>query len=275
MGIGPVIPWRKSSYYQIIKWLIFPSIVALIIFIVLLLIGDKKIIAMASFSMVGFVFISIVQQWYKGSYSRYKNGEKWYLSFFKMINGNKPRHGGYIVHISMLCLALGIIGTNFYQIKSDVALKINESVVIDDYRIQYDEKINDDRSDRLAQWANMTVYKIDSKNYSEKINEAKNKGTDSFILKKEELAKNEQIIGKLKPWHGFYINFNMASVRSGIKSSIYEDLYVIPRDFLDDGRVSLSISINPLAIWLWISGPIFILGTMIALWPNKKLEEGK
>ncbi|MQG09767.1 MAG: heme lyase CcmF/NrfE family subunit [SAR202 cluster bacterium] len=275
MGIGPVIPWRKSSYYQIIKWLIFPSIVALIIFIVLLLIGDKKIIAMASFSMVGFVFISIVQQWYKGSYSRYKNGEKWYLSFFKMINGNKPRHGGYIVHISMLCLALGIIGTNFYQIKSDVALKINESVVIDDYRIQYDEKINDDRSDRLAQWANMTVYKIDSKNYSEKINEAKSKGTDSFILRKEELAKNEQIIGKLKPWHGFYINFNMASVRSGIKSSIYEDLYVIPRDFLDDGRVSLSISINPLAIWLWISGPIFILGTMIALWPNKKLEEGK
>ena len=56
MGIGPVIPWRKSSYYQIIKWLIFPSIVALIIFIGLLLIGDKKIVAMASFSMVGFFY---------------------------------------------------------------------------------------------------------------------------------------------------------------------------------------------------------------------------
>jgi len=191
-----------------------------------------------------------------------------------MINGNRPRHGGYIVHISMLCLALGIIGTNFYQIKSDVALRINESVIIDDYRIQYNEKINDDRSDRLAQWANMTVYKIDKENYSKKINESENNGNDSFILGHEEVVDNEKLLGKIQPWHGFYTNFNMASVRSGIKSSIYEDLYVIPRDFLEDERVSLSISINPLAVWLWISGPIFILGTMIALWPNKKLEVG-
>ena len=163
----------------------------------------------------------------------------------------------------------------FYQIKSDVALKINESVVIDDYRIEYNEKINDDRSDRLAQWANMTVYKINKENYSKEINETKNNGNDSFILGAEEAIHNEKVLGKLQPWHGFYTNFNMASVRSGIKSSIYEDLYVIPRDFLEDERVSLSISINPLAVWLWISGPIFILGTMIALWPNKKLEGGK
>ena len=120
----------------------------------------------------------------------------------------------------------------------------------------------------------MTVYKIDKENYSKKINESENNGNDSFILGHEEVVDNEKLLGKIQPWHGFYTNFNMASVRSGIKSSIYEDLYVIPRDFLEDERVSLSISINPLAVWLWISGPIFILGTMIALWPNKKLEVG-
>ena len=60
----------------------------------------------------------------------------------------------------------------------------------------------------------------------------------------------------------------MASVRSGIRSTIVEDLYVIPRDFLPDGRVSLAVSINPLAWWLWAAGPIFILGTMVALWPQ-------
>ena len=65
------------------------------------------------------------------------------------------------------------------------------------------------------------------------------------------------------------------SVRSGIRSTPFEDLYVIPRDFLDDGRVSLGISINPLAMWLWIAGPIFLLGTVIALWPQPAVERSR
>ncbi|MDA0677232.1 MAG: hypothetical protein O2788_04420, partial [Chloroflexi bacterium] len=36
--------------------------------------------------------------------------------------------------------------------------------------------------------------------------------------------------------------------------------------------VALRMSINPLAMWLWISGPIFLLGTVIALWPAPALE---
>ena len=64
----------------------------------------------------------------------------------------------------------------------------------------------------------------------------------------------------------------MASVRSGIRSTVVEDLYVIPRDFLADGRVSLAVSINPLAWWLWASGPFFIIGAMVALWPQAAVE---
>ena len=64
----------------------------------------------------------------------------------------------------------------------------------------------------------------------------------------------------------------MASVRSGIRYTVVEDIYVIPRDFLADGRISLAVSINPLAWWLWASGPFFIIGTMIALWPRASIE---
>ena len=61
--------------------------------------------------------------------------------------------------------------------------------------------------------------------------------------------------------------FISETVRSGILSTPIEDLYVIPRDFLEDGRIGLAVSINPLASWLWISGPFFIFGTIFALWP--------
>ena len=61
-------------------------------------------------------------------------------------------------------------------------------------------------------------------------------------------------------------------MRAGIRSTPVEDLYVIPSDFLDDGRVLLRVSINPLAWWLWVAGPVFILGTAVALWPAPALE---
>ncbi len=51
-----------------------------------------------------------------------------------------------------------------------------------------------------------------------------------------------------------------------------EDLYIVPSEFLEDGRVVLRISINPAAWWLWVSGPIFVLGTVIALWPSPAHE---
>ncbi len=118
----------------------------------------------------------------------------------------------------------------------------------------------------------MSVYRIDTNDYSTEIAVARDEGLSGFTLENSEVRPNDELIAQIQPWHGFYPDFNMASVRSGIRSTIVEDLYVIPRDFLADGRISLAVSINPLAWWLWASGPFFILGTMVALWPQSSVE---
>ena len=169
-------------------------------------------------------------------------------------------------------LGLGIIGTNFYQQRTDGALALGESLVIDNYRIEYVGNGNSTRPDRIAQWADMSIYRIDTADYETEISVARAQGSDGFTLHDSTRRPNDRLIGQIQPWHGFYSDFNMASVRSGIRSTIIEDLYVIPRDFLSDGRISLAVSINPLAWWLWASGPFFILGTMVALWPQPAVE---
>ena len=169
-------------------------------------------------------------------------------------------------------LGLGIIGTNFYQQRADGALSIGESLVIDNYRIEYVDNGDESRPDRIAQWAEMSVYRIDINDYSTEIAAAHDEGLSGFTLENSEVRPNDELIAQIQPWHGFYLDFNMASIRSGIRSTIVEDLYVIPRDFLADGRISLAVSINPLAWWLWASGPFFILGTMVALWPQSTVE---
>ena len=268
MGVGPLLPWRKASSRSLKQWFIWPTAVGILTILVLLGLGVNRPVAIFSFGVIAFVALAILEEWARGTVARHRIGENWVKAWWKLVNGNRPRHGGYIVHISILMLGLGIIGTNFYQQRTDGALEIGQSLVIDNYRIEYVDNGNSSRPDRIAKWAEISVYNIDVNNYVSEKAAAKAQGSTGFTLDDSTLRPGDRLISQIEPWHGFYLDFNMASVRSGIRSTIVEDLYVIPRDFLPDGRVSLAVSINPLAWWLWAAGPIFIIGTMVALWPQ-------
>jgi cytochrome c-type biogenesis protein CcmF len=268
MGVGPLLPWRKASSRSLKQWFIWPTAVGILTILVLLGLGVKRPVAIFSFGVIAFVALAILEEWARGTVARHRIGENWVTAWWKLVNGNRPRHGGYIVHISILMLGLGIIGTNFYQQRTDGALEIGQSLVIDNYRLEYVDNGNSTRPDRIAKWAEISVYNIDVNNYVSEKAVAKTQGSTGFTLDDSTLRPGDRLISQIEPWHGFYLDFNMASVRSGIRSTIVEDLYVIPRDFLPDGRVSLAVSINPLAWWLWAAGPIFIIGTMVALWPQ-------
>ena len=272
MGIGPLLPWRKASARSLKQWLVWPALVGLLTLVVLVVLGVQRPVAILAFGVVAFVAAAISEEWWRGTAARHRSGDNWVIAWWRLVNGNRPRHGGYIVHLSILMLGLGIIGTNFYQQRTDGALALGESLVIDNYRIEYVDNGDSSRPDRIAQWAEITVYRIDEDDYVVEIDAARAEGSSGFTLADSTPRPSDKYLGQIEPWHGFYIDFNMASVRSGIRSTVVEDLYVIPRDFLADGRVSLAVSINPLAWWLWASGPFFIIGTMIALWPQASVE---
>ena len=272
MGIGPLLPWRKASARSLKQWFVWPVLAGVVTVGVLLAVGVQRPIAIIAFGVVAFVTTSISEEWWRGTAARHRSGDNWALAWWRLVNGNRPRHGGYVVHLSILMLGLGIIGTNFYQQRTDGAIELGESLVIDNYRIEYVDSGDSSRADRIAQWAEMTVYRIDKDDYAVEIDAARAEGASGFTLADSTARLNDKHLGQIEPWHGFYPDFNMASVRSGIRSTVVEDIYVIPRDFLADGRISLAVSINPLAWWLWASGPFFIIGTMIALWPQASIE---
>ena len=272
MGIGPLLPWRRTSARSLKRWLIPPCIAALAVVAIFMLSGTTEFWAVIGFAAVSFAAVAVLEEWWLGALSRVRNlDESVPVAWWRLINGNRPRHGGYIVHIAVLSVAIGVIGTQFFDQRYDAAIMPGESIVIDNYRIQFLERRVDDRPDRVAQWADINVYSINPDDYTAERNNAAIEGRSGFVVNTD--ARNgDRLIGKLAPSYEQHRNFELISVRSGIMTSPLEDLYVIPRDFLQDGRVSLAVSINPLAVWLWIAGPIFILGTMVALWPYPKLE---
>ncbi len=271
MGVGPLLPWRRTSGKSLRRWLLWPLGMAAITAGGLLLSGVRGPVAIGAFAVAAFVFGGIVEEWWRGTVARVKAGDVPLVAWWKLINGNRPRHGGYIVHLAIVAFAVGVIGTQFFDQRTEAALRVGESVVLDNYRVEYVKHNTETRPDRFGQWAEMRLYRIDPSEYSSETAQARLDGKNGFITSGVS-REGDRLIGELRPWHGFYPSFNEVSVRSGIRSTLVEDLYVIPRDFLQDGRISLAVSINPLAMWLWISGPIFLMGTMLVLWPHPVLE---
>ncbi len=61
----------------------------------------------------------------------------------------------------------------------------------------------------------------------------------------------------------------MASTRAAIRSTPVEDFYVVPSENLADGSVGFRILVNPMIWWIWVAGPVMVLGTVVALWPQR------
>ncbi len=272
MGIGPLLPWRRTTTRSLKRWLLAPVAAAVSVAIGLVAAGITEFWAITAFAAVAFAGSAVLEEWWFGARARMANlSESLPIAWWRLVNGNRPRHGGYIVHLAILSLAIGVIGTQFFDQRFDAAMHPGESLVVDNYRLELREKFAHDRPDRFAQWAAIDVYKIDPDQYLLEREQAASEGRSGFTVLTQ-ARPGDRLVGYIEPRHEFFRSHSQVSVRAGIRTTPLEDLYVTPRDFLKDGRVSFAVSINPLALWLWIAGPIFVLGTMVALWPHPALE---
>jgi cytochrome c-type biogenesis protein CcmF len=242
MGIGPVMAWRRSAVRSLWRWLVVPGAVAVVAAAGMVAAGMREPLAIVAFSVLAFVVLVVLEEWFRSTRARAGSRINWATAWLRVVAGNRPRHGGYIVHLAIVTLAFGVVGTQFFDQRADLVLRRGESGTVGAYRLEYASLETETRSDRTAQLAHIEVYR----------------GNDRVTT--------------LRAWHAYYPDFRQASVRAGIRSTPVEDLYVVPTDFLEDGRLVLRASVNPLAMWLWIAGPIFVIGTVVAVWPQPVLE---
>ena len=240
MGVAPFLPWRRASWRTVRQALLAPVAVAVLVVALLLALGVRNPYAVTAFGLCSFVTAGIVREWARGAISRHGRGESYPIAFARLIAGNRPRYGGYVVHLAVVLLALGVAGSSFYGIQRDVALSPGETTEIGGYSIKYIGSSAVDKVDRVEARTEVHVFRGDS------------------------------FLGAYYPKRDFYPSFNMASTQAAIRSTPVEDLYIIPGELLDDGRALFRIFVNPLVMWMWVAGPLLILGVLVALWPQRE-----
>jgi len=130
-AICPLISWRKASGKNLRKNFLYPLIISVIGGVVILRWTIQHPYALISFTLAIFVAATIIIEFAKGTKARKEMTEGGYLkSFFSLITRNKRRYGGYIIHIGMVCLFVGITGSSAFKVEKVQALKTGESLSI-------------------------------------------------------------------------------------------------------------------------------------------------
>ena len=79
--------------------------------------------------------------------------------------------------------------------------------------------------------------------------------------------------GTLKPRREIYQDSGQTMTIPATRSTVSEDFYVILAGWDNAGQLAtFKTYLNPLINWLWFGGLVFVIGTMVAVWPDVEAE---
>jgi cytochrome c-type biogenesis protein CcmF len=138
-GIGPVIAWRRATLANARRNFLIPLAAAAATLVVLVAAGvTQKPLALAMFCCAAFVLGSLAQEFWRGSRVRMSSaGEVPPVALFGLVRRNRRRYGGYIVHLGMALLFVGVAASSSFQHASELSLSPGQSTRVGSYTIHY------------------------------------------------------------------------------------------------------------------------------------------
>jgi cytochrome c-type biogenesis protein CcmF len=241
IGICPLLSWRQTSSGRFLRRLLYPGIIALAFAVVIFVLGIREPFALLSFTVCAFVGSGILWQFLRDTMARRRStGDGYLLALGRLIARNRRRYGGYLVHLSMVIITMGIVGSALYQTEYQVTLAKGESVTVQDYTLEY-EKFEAQATPAKHRFATLLGVYRDGKR-----------------------------IATLFPEKNFHWNIEQWVTEVAIRTTLKEDLYVILAGLAEDGSATFQILINPLVVWLWIGGGLLLVGATVAIWPENQ-----
>jgi cytochrome c-type biogenesis protein CcmF len=139
-GVGPVIAWRRATPSGVLRNLAVPLAAALITLVALIAAGiDHKPTAIAMFCCAAFALGSVAQELWRGTrVRRGASGEAPPVAMVSLIRRNRRRYGGYIVHVGMAVLFVGVAASSSFQHVSQLSLSPGQSTRVGPYTVRYE-----------------------------------------------------------------------------------------------------------------------------------------
>jgi cytochrome c-type biogenesis protein CcmF len=131
MALCPLLGWRRTSLKGAKKNFIIPALLMFISLPVVYISGIQELMPLFFYSFSFFVLISLTREFYIGTRAGVKsNGIGWIQAFIGLITMNRRRYGGFLVHVGIIFLVLGLAGYGYYQYKEEFSLSPGQTIEV-------------------------------------------------------------------------------------------------------------------------------------------------
>jgi len=246
MGVAPLAAWRHSTAKTLGRAMWKPFLASLVVVVIVLIGGVRHPAALLGFWLCAFVASVTLYEFWRGALARHrKSGESFPVALWRLAGRNRRRYGGYVIHLGVVLMAIGIIGIELFQTETQGTIAQGEQISLGKYTITYDSLAVFDTPDgRNVARAVVSVY------------------------------KDGNYVGELYPRRDYYYESQQPMTIPGVRSTWEDDFYILLVDWqpVSTAGATFKVYHNPLVNWLWLGGIVFILGTLIAAWPDKDPE---
>ncbi|MGH7696489.1 MAG: heme lyase CcmF/NrfE family subunit, partial [Gemmatimonadaceae bacterium] len=236
MGVGPALPWRRSDLAEARAKLLLPTIVAVIVAIVTGVALTRNAYALASFAFAAFAIVCNVREYWFGAAARRRAlGESPPVALLNLIGANRRRYGGYMAHIGVICVAVGVAASSAFRAEYDGTLKPGGRMKAGGFELALDSLWGREEPQRAVVGATVRV------------------------------LRGGREIDRLTPRMNFYRTQDSPVPTPAVRSRPWGDLYLNLMAFEQDGSSATIRAIRePLVPWIWIGGAIVCLGALVA-----------
>jgi cytochrome c-type biogenesis protein CcmF len=244
-AVGPLLAWRNTSLGSIKRNFMIPAALSFGLGALLIFVGLKPwtdlpyFYAWLGFLLSALVVTTIASEFIRGGrVLKGKLNTNLAAAMVHLTRRNMRRYGGYIVHVGVVLVIIGICGAAFNQEKEQ-EMALGDKLQIGHYILVGQEYTQDDNA---------------------------NYGSEAAIL---DVYKDGKPLVRLTPEKREFKASNQGTTIVANHSTLAEDLYVIYEGKNPDtGHPIIKAFVNPLVAWIWIGVLVVAFGTGIALVPN-------
>jgi cytochrome c-type biogenesis protein CcmF len=244
-AIVPMVGWSGVTAAKLINKIVIPLSITIVLAAITYALGIRDWIPLTGYALAYFVILGTLIEIVQGALARAKNtGEYLWVAMQQLIERNRRRYGGYLIHVAVSMMAIGIIGSQVYATDVTRALSQGQSMQAAGYTLTYDSL---------------------SPNFPS--------GEATVTSASVSIVRDGKRVATLSPTRGFYAKAGEWDTTPAILSSPQEDLYLIIAGWEDNfSTVTFRAYVNPLVFWLWFGGFCLVLSTLIAAWPDAREE---
>jgi cytochrome c-type biogenesis protein CcmF len=239
-GIGPLLAWRKTTMVLLVRNFRLPLAVTILSSILMFALGVREIAATVSYTFCIFVVACTAVEFMHGAAARQRlHKEGVMAAMLNLVAHNKRRYGGYIVHVGIVLIFMGITGSSVFQSEGTYTVAPGETFNLGRYQMTFQQVVFS-QTDRA----------------------------DSYVATVD-VARDNVPVTTLTPAREFFPSFrNQPASEVDIHHTLTEDLYLVLLSAADDGSATFKGYLNPLVSWIWLGGIVLIFGGVITMLPD-------